>query len=279
MRNLGLGNKMCNQCNLKPVYEFTNQRKLCKSCFIRWFQKKVLYVNRRFGLIKNGDVVSYVKRDDFRSVVLEDVLKMIGEKGFVEIVEFPSKITKKKKKGSSGMEPNKLSSDYEFFKISKYLNVLVDLATSRARMAEWSTQSVVIRCPSGCVGSIPTPGATKKFKLAIPVTVDLEANEIIDKIVNGDIKKIKALPIEGNVIKPLYLFLDKEVLLYAKLRGLKFEGNSYLMNPPSPSSHPPRGQRIKIKSEEDVEGFINNLETKHPEVKRSIVNSYLELFG
>ena len=97
---------MCKQCELRPVYEFTNQRKLCKKCFIKYFQKKFLYVNRKFGMIRKGDVVGYdsgtqgctpknihknifTKGKDFRSVVLEDVLKMFAEKLMIELVELP----------------------------------------------------------------------------------------------------------------------------------------------------------------------------------------------
>ena len=71
----------------------------------------------------------------------------------------------KNKKGSNGMEPNKLSSDCNKYSKSKYLNVSVGSINSRAGMAEWSTQSVVIRYPSGCVGSIPTLGATENNSL------------------------------------------------------------------------------------------------------------------
>lgn len=74
-----------------------------------------------------------------------------------------SKFYEKNKKGSNGVEPNKLSSDYDIHKEQKYLNISVNIVNSRAGMAEWLTQSVVIRCPSGCVGSIPTLGAAENF--------------------------------------------------------------------------------------------------------------------
>ena len=63
----------------------------------------------------------------------------------------------------------------------------------------------------------------------------------------------------GKTIKPLYLFLDKEVFLYAKLKGLKFKDVS--------------------KKKNKLDDFIDDLEKKHPELKHSVVNSYLEMFG
>src|SRR3989344_5708957 len=70
---------MCYQCETKPVYEFTNKRKLCKNWFARWFQKKVFYTIRKFRMLRQGDTVGYFRKNDFRSAVLEDVLKMLAE--------------------------------------------------------------------------------------------------------------------------------------------------------------------------------------------------------
>ena len=192
---------MCKLCKIKPVYEFTNQRKLCKTCFIRWFQKKVLYTIRKFEMIKKGDVIGYENKGEFRSIVLEDVLKMFAEKTIVELIKFPSKC--------------------------------------------------------------------KCNKIAIASTTDLEADKIIHFLIRqrenplttsskrGQSKGKEKLtsPKEGKIIKPLYLFLDKEVLLYAKLRDLKF------------------GKEVNEKDK--ISLFIDELEIKHPEVKQAVVSSLL----
>ena len=96
-------------------------------------------------------------------------------------------------------------------------------------------------------------------KTAVPSTSDTEADKIVNVIVKNNISKLKnAGPISGKIIKPLYLFLDTEVLLYAKLMNLKFK---------------------KIKEDKDkLSRFIDDLENKHPEIKHSIIKSYLELF-
>jgi len=178
---------MCKKCESNPVYVFTNKRQVCKNCFIRWFQSKVLYTIKKFSMAKKGDVIGYKPGKSFRDVVLEDVLRYYERRAPVKVVK----------------------------------------------------------------------GTGKKFtKIAISSTTDLECNGIVNSLIKGKLSR-ENLPIKGKVIKPLYLFLDKEVLLYAKLRHLKF---------------------VKGKNSEDkLDRFIDSMEEKHPEVKRAVVNSYLKL--
>ncbi|MFC1666116.1 hypothetical protein ACFLZF_00160 [Nanoarchaeota archaeon] len=141
-------------------------------------------------MIKRGEIICYKKRQDFRDVVLEDLLFMFSEKGMVEIIKFSSK---------------------------KRIN-----------------------------------------KIAISSTIDTESNKIINILIKGHVKDLKDIkPINKKIIKPLYLFLDAEVLLYAKLKKLKFK---------------------KVQEKKDnLSKFIDSLEKKHPEIKRAIINGYLEL--
>ncbi len=173
---------MCKQCELKPVYEFTNKRKLCKNCFVRYFQKKVLYTIRKFKMIQKGDTIycenSLVKR----------VLGFFEERGIISF-------TADKKKAN---------------------------------------------------------------KIAVSDNLDKESNKIIHEVIKGNLKNLKSEPTSKKTIKPLYLFLDDEIKLYAKLNGINCEGK-------------------KVKQDR-ITKFVNNLEIKHPEIKRAIVNSYLELY-
>jgi len=97
----------------------------------------------------------------------------------------------------------------------------------------------------------------KKGKVAISETTDSSADKIVHSVIKGDLTKIKESAVEGKIIKPLYLFLDKEVKLYADLKGLKYKIN--------------KSKKDKISS------FIDELELKHPEVKQAIIGSYFEL--
>lgn len=196
---------MCRLCETNPVYEFTNKRKLCKTCFIHYFEKRVLYTIRKFEMIQSGDVVGYKKENGFKSAVLENVLDFLSEKSNLEIVNLPKK---------------------------------------------------------------------RANKIAKESSLDSEAREIIKQVINGGSSKLKKeLPVEGNIIRPLYLFLDEEILLYAKLKGLKFKeiqikGSERVQA----SSVKNAGRKNKI------ENFLDEFEKKHPEVKRAVVNSLLGLY-
>ena len=109
---------------------------------------------------------------------------------------------------------------------------------------------------------------TKKAKInkiALGVTLDLESDFIIREIIGKDIKILNSGPMEKTkdknikLIKPLYLFLDKEILIYAKLKKLKFEKDKTTKN--------------------KISKFIDELEKKHPEIKRAIVKGYLGLYS
>jgi tRNA(Ile)-lysidine synthase TilS/MesJ len=181
---------MCKLCNEKPVYEFTNKRKLCKNCFVDYFHKKLLYTIRKFGMIRRGDVVGYKKKNNFKGIVLEQMLIFLAGRAEFKLVKLPRK---------------------------------------------------------------------KTVKIAVDASLDSEAGEIVKSLIKEDVSDMKKfLPVYGNVIKPLYLFLDEEILLYAKLTNLRF--------------------KQKKDKNSKIEDFMNDFEKKHPEVKRAIVNSLLELY-
>jgi hypothetical protein len=181
---------MCKLCEEKPVYEFTNQRKLCKRCFINYFYKKALFTLRKFNLTTSKDIIGYKKENTFRGVVLEDVLEFISKKYFIKILLIPNK---------------------------------------------------------------------KATKLAVSSSLDSESEKIVNILINEDSSHLgECSPKIKNIIKPLYLFLDKEILLFAKLKNLNFKEPK--------------------ENHKGIEAFIDFFEKNHPEVKRAIVNSFLKLY-
>ena len=88
----------------------------------------------------------------------------------------------------------------------------------------------------------------------------MEAGEITNTLIKKNMNELKKIsPMENRIIKPFYLFLDEEVLLYAKLKNLKFKKRKEKKN--------------------KISNFIDSLEKKHPEIKRAIVNSFLKIYN
>lgn len=214
---------MCKLCEKNTVYEFTNKRKLCKKCFMAYFQKKVFYTIRKFNMIKREDTIGYKKENDFKGMVLEDILNFVNERANFNLVKLPSKW--EPPAGSSIRDPAR-------FGLSEALQSRSQLQHPNRKL--------------------------KASKIAVDSSIDSESSKIIRTLINGNVSELKKfLPVYSNIIKPLYLFLDEEILLYAKLKNLKFSKKT--------------DKKDKIKSFED------EFEKKHPEIKRAIVNSLLAL--
>lgn len=186
---------MCQQCEEKPVYKFTNKRKLCARCFLRYFQKKVLYTIRKFKMAEKKDRIFYENKGDLHGIVLEDALKLFSEKSGAKLIKI----------------------------------------------------------------------RTKADKIAVSSALDSEADKIVHEIIRGsmDALKGKSPPVEKirkkEIIKPLYLLLNEELMLYARLKKLKFKHDKH-----------------KLKKDK-ISEFIGHLEGKHPEVKRAVMNGWLRI--
>ena len=48
----------CKNCSIKPVYSQISGVKLCRSCFIKYFEKKVIKTIKKYNLIQNNDKIA-----------------------------------------------------------------------------------------------------------------------------------------------------------------------------------------------------------------------------
>lgn len=98
----------------------------------------------------------------------------------------------------------------------------------------------------------------KKAIKILPDDLDSTSFKLVNEIFKGNIKNWeKEKAFDSKSFKPLYLFLEKEIFIYAKLLKLKY--------------------KKQIKKEGDIFNLIENLEKNHPEIKHSIVNSFLSI--
>jgi tRNA(Ile)-lysidine synthase TilS/MesJ len=102
-------------------------------------------------------------------------------------------------------------------------------------------------------------------KIVCSNNLDLNSYKFINILREKKDNSLKKLsPVVGEKIYPLYFFLDKEILIYAELKKLKYKKEIV--------------KRSSLLSEKDSWiNFLNDLEKKHPEIKNAIMNSYLKI--
>ncbi len=63
----------CKTCLKKPVWKFTNQIQLCKSCFTNYFERKIFRTIRKHNLLPKNIILK--KSNDLNTKVLKSVLQ------------------------------------------------------------------------------------------------------------------------------------------------------------------------------------------------------------
>ena len=89
--------------------------------------------------------------------------------------------------------------------------------------------------------------------VALDDSTDDVATSIIESWFSN--KPVDLSPSSKNRIRPLYLMTDQEISIYASLKGISG----------------------KDKKKSDARIMLDEMEKKHPEIKRAIVQAYLQL--
>lgn len=65
----------CKNCNIKPVWKFTNQTKLCRACFIDYVERKVFAAIRKYSMMPSDRVFRIKKESSLNYRVLKAILE------------------------------------------------------------------------------------------------------------------------------------------------------------------------------------------------------------
>ena len=263
----------CKNCKTKPVIQLTNNNvKLCKSCFIRYFEKKVLKTIRKFQLLDKEDNVAVALsggKDSLtvlyilnklastkRNLKLTAILIDEGIKGYREhTIKDAKKFCKENK------IPLKI---YSFKKEFKYpLDTLIKKINEKSCTICGVLRRVLLNKKSR---------ALKVKKLATGHNLDDEAQSILMNQFKRNMPlsarlgpKTGVMPNEKFIIriKPLYLMTELETATYAHLRNLttKFNECKY----------------VSDSLRDNVREFLNNFEERYPGTKNAIIQSFLEI--
>ncbi|MBU2640101.1 MAG: TIGR00269 family protein [Nanoarchaeota archaeon] len=264
----------CKFCKLKPVITLPNSKiNLCKSCFTRYFEKKVLRTIKQFSLIGKKDHV---------------VVAVSGGKDSLSCLYFLNKLANKRMEikisallideGISGYR-NKTMIDAE--KFCKENNIPFHIASFKKEIGltlDEITKKLPNTIPCSVCGVFRRyllnkySRKLKATKLATGHNLDDESQSILmNQIRNNTALSARLGPLTGVKrdprfiprIKPFYLLTEKETATYAFLKGFDIEFNECPYN--------------TVSFRFEIRDLLNNLELKYPGTKHGIVNSFLEI--
>jgi len=265
---------MCQNCNKNPVYELNGKEKLCKSCFIKYFEKKARKTIRVYNLINKKDKILVACSGGKDSTIVLYLLNKIFKGNKVEAITTDVAIGSYSKKNLENLRKfcrghkvilHETSFREEFGYGVCYLR---DVLKEKGRELNNCSICGVLR------RSLWNKKARElnATKLATGHNLDDEAQSIVMNMFKNNIKTLAKLgPRTGVVedkrfvprIKLLYLLTEEETTLYSKL-----------MNFPVVYERCPCSLHVYRRQIGDM---LDAMEKQHPGTKHSIVNSFLEI--
>lgn len=263
----------CIQCEHKPVITLISGRKLCKNDFIKYFEKKVNKTIGKYKLIQNNDKIAVGisgGKDSLTVLYLINKLsqKIRGLEIFAILID-------------EGIHGYREKTIVDAKKFCKQYNIKLNIFSYKKELGKTLDQIIktndIIPC-SAC-------GVFRRYllnkhsrllkatKLATGHNLDDEAQAVLmNQFRNNQEINARMGPITGIQkdkrfiprVKPLYFMTEKEVMLYAYLKG--FVSSNFIECPNARFSY--RGE---------IRDYLNELESKHPGTKYSVINSFLEI--
>lgn len=262
----------CKLCEKKPVITLISGRKLCKNDFIKYFEKKVFKTISKYNLIEKNDKIAVAISGGKDSLTLLYLLnKIASTRKNIELFallinegihNYRNKTIKDAKKFCKGYKI-----ELKIYSYKKEFSKSLDELTKITNLVPCSICGVFRRYLLN--KKARNLNATK---LATGHNLDDEAQAILMNQFRNNVEiNARMGPITGVIrdkkfiprIKPLYFMAEKEVMLYAYIKGFSSE---FTECPNSKFSY--RGE---------IRDLLNGLEKKHPGTKYGIVNSYLEI--
>jgi len=264
----------CKICKEKPVIQLPNSNiKLCKSCFVKYFERKALKTIRKYKLINRKEHI---------------VAAVSGGKDSLSLLYLLNKLASKKidfklsalliDEGIKGYRDETINTAKKFCKnnnIQLYITSYKEITGKSLDKIKNSFPDTIACSMCGVLRRYLLNKKSRELKadkLATGHNLDDEAQSIIMNQFKHNIALSARLgPITGVKrdrrfvprIKPFYFLTEKEVAAYAFLNGFldKFKECTYCTE----------SNRFVIRD------MLNNLEQRYPGTKHSIVASFMEI--
>ncbi len=260
---------MCTSCETKPVFKHHSGKQLCRSCFLKYFEKKVRKTIRTYGLIKNGDRVAVAVSGGKDSLTVLDLLASIYKgKRSIDIVAILVN------EGIEGYRDQSMEHAKQF---CEKRGVPLEIVSYKDKFGFNLDNVVQGRKPCSVCGVLRRNLLNKRArelhvtKLATGHNLDDESQSIMMNQFRRNTETSARLgPMTGiedqedfiRRIKPLYFHTEKEVMTYAYLKGIVDEFNECPYN--------------KESYRNQVREMLNKFEEMYPGTKHAIVSSFLE---
>ncbi|MBS3172116.1 TIGR00269 family protein [Candidatus Woesearchaeota archaeon] len=263
----------CSRCKTKPVIKLPNsQVSLCKTCFIKYFEKKVRRTVRQYKMIKKGELIGVGVSGGKDSLVTLHILNdIINKQRVTKILAIAID------EGIHGYRSKTLQNAVNYcekngiklhiYSFENEFGISLDNAVKKLKLHPCSVCGVFRRYLLN-----QKARELKLNKLATGHNLDDEAQSIVmNMFKSGNEVSARLGPITGiktesgfiQRVKPLYFLTEKEVMTYAFLKGLNEELNEC----------PYATESFR----NDVKDVLNNFSEKYPATKYSIITSFLDV--
>lgn len=264
----------CKFCKIKPVINLTNNKiNLCKSCFIKYFERKAYKTIRQYKLLEKGDhVVIAVSGGKDSLSVLNLLNKLANKKMDIKITALLIDEGIKNYRNKSIENAKKFCKEKGIkLEISSYKD---NFGKTLDQMKKKNKDTIACSMCGVFRRSLLNKKARelKATKLATGHNLDDEAQSILMNQLRHNIALSSRLgPITGVKrdprfiprIKPFYFLTEKEVATYAFLHNLISDFNE--------CTYCEESYRFEIRD------LLNDMEQKHPGTKHAIVASFIEI--
>ena len=262
---------MCKICEQKPVYVTLNHKRLCKNCFIKYFEKKVLKTIRKYSMIEKTDTIAAALSGGKDSTtclyILSRYMKNLGKKVNAVLID----------EGIAGYRSKTLKDAQKFCRDHNINLKVISVKKEFGKTLDQFMKSYDKRpcTPCGVFRRYLLNKAAKRLratKLATGHNLDDEAQSIIMNQLKGNAAlSAKLGPVTGVLvhkkfvrrIKPLYFMTEKEVALYTHLKNFSVR---YVECP-----------NFNDTFRDNVGKMLNDFESKYPGTKQGIVNAFLDI--